>query len=381
MSSFGNIGLLGQTTVPTSPSLAGTWNAGSKSFDLNKIFEQLQSSQTQANQANVQRYNDLLTSISNLSGQVTGAGGTFDQSLGLMEGLGTAGATRIEQGVQQQASANEQNLISRGLGNTTIGVNLDQQARQQGEQQLQALNEGVAAQKAGVLQNKAAAQMNIGSMQQKGIESLNQDAPNMSLYAEMIRQATAQARNTQGGVQPGTAQQQAINQAGIDDYQRRNSIDNTSSAGAFTGLSNPQGSTGNSPAAIGAGGGGTGTMAAAAGAGIGMGGGASGPMQAPQGGAVGGGTAVGGGGAVNPAQAPTGSAQSAQAVAGMSDQQINNWTGVSGMSNAPTAEENSDAWDIIPMGTGSDGQPQFWWRNKTTGNGQMRNTGSRGGGW
>ena len=232
--------LLGQTTVPKSPTLSGVWNPTTGQFDLNAVLRQLQQSQDQANTANVQRYNDLLQGIADTGQQVGGTydqarsqlselggqvGGTYDQAYGLMEGLGQAGATRIGQGVEQQIAGNQQSLISRGLGNTTIGVNVDQQARQQGEQQLQALYEGVAREKAGVLQNQAGAQLNLGQMgqqgfqsqasnqvqlgqmQSQGIQSLTQQAPNMQLYAEMIKQASqgaaadAQAKKADASIQ------------------------------------------------------------------------------------------------------------------------------------------------------------------------------------
>jgi hypothetical protein len=217
---YGYTGLLGQTQVPKAPNLSGVWNPTTKQFDLNSVLSQLQTSQDQANQANVKRYNDLLQSIQNTSSQVTGAGGTYSQAMGLMDTLGQTAATRIGQETEQNLAANQQNLTSRGLGNTTVGVNLDQQSRQQGEQALQASQESIAGQKAGVLQNLAGAQLNIGSMQQRGIESLNQQAPNMALYSDMIKSATQGEAQTQSSAAAAARVAQQTAQAGIDNYQK-----------------------------------------------------------------------------------------------------------------------------------------------------------------
>jgi hypothetical protein len=249
---FGNIGLLGQINAPAAPSLSGAWNAKTGKFDLSAVLKQLQQSQDQANQGNVTRYNNLLTSISGLGNQVTGGGGTYQQALGLLDNAGQAATTRIGQGVQQQTAANQQNLTSRGLGNTTIGVNLDQQARQQGEQAQQTSDEAVAGQKAGVLQNLAGAQMNIGGMQQRGIESLNQQAPNMQLYSDMIKQYSsdqAQAAKTAAAQQ--TANQASVDatsaaiQRGFDAYTARNAAGG-GGGGASFGSGSSQGGGGGS---------------------------------------------------------------------------------------------------------------------------------------
>jgi hypothetical protein len=229
----GNTGLLGQTTVPKAPDLTGVWNAQTGQFNLNTVLQQLQQSQDQANKANVQRYNDLLQSISNTGGQVAG---TYGQASGLLDTLGQTAATRIGQQTQQQIAGNQQNLVSRGLGNTTIGVNLENQAQQQGEQALQAANEAVAAQKSGVLQAQAGSQVNLGQMTAQGIESLNQQAPNMGLYANMIQQAAAgqQAKTTT-----------AKTAAAIQQQQIQSALDKPFMMGGSSGGGiSPQGNTG-----------------------------------------------------------------------------------------------------------------------------------------
>jgi hypothetical protein len=223
--------LLGQTTVPTAPKLTGLYDPKTKQFDLNAILQQLQQSQQEANTANVQRYNDLLQSISDLSGQVIGAGGTYSQAMDQMNQVGQAAKTRIGQAVQQQSAANQQSLISKGLGNTTIGVNLEQQAQQQGEQSLQSSEEALAGQKAGILQNQAGAQLQLGGMQQQGIQSLNQQAPNMALYTEMIKQAT----QGQQAAADAAKQQAAIQQQGWTDYEKRMQTQGTMMGGSSSG--------------------------------------------------------------------------------------------------------------------------------------------------
>jgi hypothetical protein len=224
----GYTGLLGQIKAPTSPTLTGTWDAKTGKFDLNAVLKQLQQSQDQANQGNVQRYNDLLSSLNNLSSGVAGQGGLYSQAMDQYNTLGQTDATRIAQGVQQQQAQAEQDLVSRGLGNTTIGENVAQQINLQGEQSLQAANEAIAKEKAGLLQNQAGAQTQIAGMNQQAIESLNQQAPNMQLYSEMIKQAT----QGQAAAQAQAQQQAAITQQGFKNYEQQSGGGGSSGIGS-----------------------------------------------------------------------------------------------------------------------------------------------------
>jgi hypothetical protein len=125
---------------------------------LMDIIKQLQGAQDAANTANEKRYQETL--------------GQFDT-------LGQAGMTRIGQAEQQAQAKSTQDLTNRGLGNTTITSAASRGVSNDAELQRQQLQEGVAAQKAGVMERKT------------------EQGPDMSLYANLISQA-AQKKQESG---------------------------------------------------------------------------------------------------------------------------------------------------------------------------------------
>jgi hypothetical protein len=116
------------------------------------VLNQLQMAQTAANTANEQRYQDIL---------------------GLYGGMGTAGNARIGQAEQQTQAQSTQDLSARGLGNTTITGAMNRGIANDAEFSRQQLQERVAMDKAGVMERRT------------------DQGPNMALYANLIRGATA----------------------------------------------------------------------------------------------------------------------------------------------------------------------------------------------
>ncbi len=97
------------------------------------IIAQMQAAQEKANLVNEQRYQQIL--------------GTF-------ENLGKAGRARIEQQTTQRQAAATQNLTSRGLGGTTITSAVERGIATDAETQRQQLEEGIAVQRAGVMERR-----------------------------------------------------------------------------------------------------------------------------------------------------------------------------------------------------------------------------------
>jgi hypothetical protein len=122
------------------------------SSGLQDILKQLQTTQNQANTANQQRYQDVLGMYSNL-------GQTESQAI-------------AEQGQQQQAKST-QDLMARGLGNTTVTGAMSRGIASDTQSQQTQLQEGLAAKEAGVMQ------------------SMNQQGPDMSMYANLIKSAAS----------------------------------------------------------------------------------------------------------------------------------------------------------------------------------------------
>ncbi len=117
---------------------------------LSDLLKQLQQSQAKANKANEQRYQQIL--------------GTFTN-------LGQAGTQRIAQQEQQNVAQGQQDLTSRGLGNTTLQMAVSRGAASDAELARQQLQESIALQKAGVMERRT------------------DQGPDLSMFANLIAQA------------------------------------------------------------------------------------------------------------------------------------------------------------------------------------------------
>lgn len=149
-----------------------------------KLIDDLMGSQAESREAGETRYQELMDLMSRLTGQV---GGTYDAALGEMEGMGTAGRTRIGEGRTRALAESEQDLMSRGLGNTTIRSSVRRGVKSDYERQLQELNERVSGQRSGLLQQRAGAEMDLGRL---GIDTRlsRQDVgPDVSQYLSLIQ--------------------------------------------------------------------------------------------------------------------------------------------------------------------------------------------------
>lgn len=119
--------------------------AGYNTKLLNDLIAQFRQQSTAANHAGEKQYNNLLNTVSGAKSDVAG----------LFSQLGKTGETRIAQNQAQARGHAEQDLINRGLGNTTIRQNVLGGVDRDAEQARQQLNEGIAAQKIGSTMNLA----------------------------------------------------------------------------------------------------------------------------------------------------------------------------------------------------------------------------------
>lgn len=159
-------------------------------IDFNAIMDQILASQDKANAANLDRYQQLLGSINTLGAQV-GEQGTYGKSLALMDQVGTAGRQRItEQSAKAMATA-EQDLTTRGLGNTTIREAVKRGTAHDAEMARQQMEESLAMQKSGIYQGLAGAQMQIGGMRAGAIEGRTDAGPNLGMFASLLSAAAA----------------------------------------------------------------------------------------------------------------------------------------------------------------------------------------------
>lgn len=121
-------------------------------FSLADIVSRFEKAQADANAANEQRYQQILSSLG---------------------GQGKSAYRRIDQGTTQALGASDQDLTSRGLGNTTIRSTAQRGIRSDAENAKLAVDEQVAGMKAGVMERR------------------NDIGPDFSMYANLLQQAAA----------------------------------------------------------------------------------------------------------------------------------------------------------------------------------------------
>lgn len=157
-------------------------------FNYTDFIKQIQDQQTKANTANEARYKELVDLFKNLGTQTAG---TYSDILGSLSNLGQSEQTRIQQAAVKQMGNTEQDLISRGLGNTTIRTGAQRAINSDTQQLLSQLAENVAVQKAGVQERASAANTDITRMLASVIEGRNDTSPDISQYAALLQQALA----------------------------------------------------------------------------------------------------------------------------------------------------------------------------------------------
>lgn len=159
-------------------------------IDFDAILQQIQGSQDTANAANLERYNQLLASIQTLGTQV-GEEGTFGKALALQDQVGDAGRQRITEQAQKTWASAEQDLTTRGLGNTTIREAVRRGTASDAEMARQQLEGSLAQQKSGIYQGLAGAQLQVGGMQAGAIEGMTQQGPDLGMFAGLLQAAAA----------------------------------------------------------------------------------------------------------------------------------------------------------------------------------------------
>ena len=116
------------------------------------ILQRFEAAQTEANKANIKRYRQLLGSIKQLGVQTKQ---TYGKAFKNIAKLGQSARGRVEQGGTRALAESEQDLINRGLGNTSIRETARRGIRSDVEQNQLAIDEQVGAQRSNLFQNRA----------------------------------------------------------------------------------------------------------------------------------------------------------------------------------------------------------------------------------
>lgn len=158
-------------------------------LNFQDIISNMQQQQSDANQANLQRYRQLLKTI-----RRTRKGALRD-----VEGAGQAATQRLERESTARMGQAEQDLISRGLGNTTIRSAVQRGIQSDTDLAQQSIFEGVGQQKAGL-------RMETGGRLAAAIEGRNDIGPDLSMMAGLLQAASAQDTSPISAMVPGSAQ-------------------------------------------------------------------------------------------------------------------------------------------------------------------------------
>lgn len=157
-------------------------------LDLPNLIAQFQAAQNAANQANLARYQEQLASIRGLGDQLTG---TYGQAEALLENLGQSAREDVGRRGEQVLQKGQQDLISAGLFGTTMAPNLRRAVAEDTGRQERAITEDVSARRAGVLGQRAGAELSVGDMLQRAIAARSDIGPDLSTYASLIQAAAA----------------------------------------------------------------------------------------------------------------------------------------------------------------------------------------------
>jgi hypothetical protein len=143
-------------------------------INYREILDTYERLQDEANAANQRRYDQLLGTIR----------GGRESTMGLLEGLGESELGRIDQRREQERGRAEQDLISRGLGNTTIRESVLRGVEDDAGRLRNELTEDVSRQKAGVEQA-------FTSMLAQAIEGRTDRGPDLGAMAQLLQQAAS----------------------------------------------------------------------------------------------------------------------------------------------------------------------------------------------
>jgi len=159
--------------------------------DLKALMKTVEAAQKSANDANMKRYEELLASISQLTTDVVGAGGSYDQAAKLVENVGMAAREQIGEAAVKAGAMSEQDLTNRGLGNTTIRSAAQRGIAADKTKAELAQSESEAQQKSSLLLSRAGAQMGLGQMKAGAIEGRYDMGPDMGMFSSLIQAASA----------------------------------------------------------------------------------------------------------------------------------------------------------------------------------------------
>lgn len=167
-------------------------------LNIADLLAKLQGQYDSANSASLGRYNSLLGTVDQTAGAVNGL---YGQAGAALKGQGATAKNRIQQGLTRGLASSEQDLISRGLGNSTVRSSVRRGITADANTAMNDVDERVAGQRAGLLTQQAGTTMALGGMKGDALLSRQDLGPDAELYAHLIQ--TLAANGGLGGVHAG----------------------------------------------------------------------------------------------------------------------------------------------------------------------------------
>lgn len=160
------------------------------------LIDQITQGRNDANTANKGRYTEIKGLLEALIGR---SGTTYDEILRNLSTQGREAKFNVGQQAKRSAASAAQDLTNRGLGNTTITSSVNRGIQSDAARARQNIDEGLAAQQAGVRQSRLQSDIQTTGMLSGLIERRNDTGPDLSLYASLLQQAMAAGAGGVGG--------------------------------------------------------------------------------------------------------------------------------------------------------------------------------------
>lgn len=152
-----------------------------------ELIRQFQQQHNAAREANEQRYRELRGTIQQSLDSVRGR---FAESMQLMESLGQDERSRLRRTTEIGKAVDEQDLINRGLGSTTILTGQRRRRDVELSEAEQSITDQVSRQRAGALMDLAGLEASIFDRMAGAIESRSDVGPDFGQLAALIQQAS-----------------------------------------------------------------------------------------------------------------------------------------------------------------------------------------------
>ena len=157
-------------------------------FDLNAFLQQMQQQYQQSNQAGLEQYGNLMRGINDMGGRIAS---TYDRAAQGLVGMGDTERARIGEGMTQNLAASEQDLMSRGLGNTTVRDTTRRGIRSDADRSMADVAERVAGARSNLEMNRANSQLQVGRTWADAVLSRQNQGPDLSSMMGLIQNLAA----------------------------------------------------------------------------------------------------------------------------------------------------------------------------------------------